>query len=96
MVISMVDGPLYGLLRQQPTTRLTVVRHRGHPPHQSTANLSPLGGCDAAHLLQTDRFPPDVIRLGIWLYYRFTLSLRDVEDLLAERGADVTYETVRC
>lgn len=42
------------------------------------------------------RFPPDVIRLGIWLYYRFTLSLRDVEDLLAERGIDVTYETVRC
>ncbi len=42
------------------------------------------------------RFPPDVIRLGIWLYYRFTLGLRDVEDLLAERGIDVTYETVRC
>jgi transposase-like protein len=42
------------------------------------------------------RFPPDVIRLGIWLYYRFTFSLRDVEDLLAERGIDVTYETVRC
>ena len=42
------------------------------------------------------RFPPDVIRLGIWLYFRFTLSLRDVEDLLAERGIDVTYETVRC
>ena len=42
------------------------------------------------------RFPPDIIRLGVWLYYRFTLSLRDVEDLLAERGVDVTYETVRC
>ncbi|RVQ66398.1 IS6 family transposase [Croceicoccus ponticola] len=42
------------------------------------------------------RFPPDVIRLGVWLYYRFTLSLRDVEDLLAERGIDLCYETVRC
>ncbi len=42
------------------------------------------------------RFPPDVIRLGIWLYYRFTLSLRDVEDLLTKRGIDVTYETLRC
>jgi putative transposase len=42
------------------------------------------------------RFPPDIIRLGVWLYYRFTLSLRDVEELLAERGIDVTYETVRC
>ena len=42
------------------------------------------------------RFPPEVIRLGVWLYYRFTLNLRDVEDLLAERGIDVSYETVRC
>ena len=42
------------------------------------------------------RFPPDVIRLGVWLYYRFTLSLRDVEDLLTERSIVVAYETVRC
>ena len=42
------------------------------------------------------RFHPDIIRQSVWLYYRFTLSLRDVEDLLAERGIDVTYETVRC
>ena len=42
------------------------------------------------------RFPPDVIRYAVWLYYRFTMSLRDVEDLLAERGIDVTRKTVRC
>ena len=42
------------------------------------------------------RFHPDVIRYAVWLYYRFTLSLRDVEELLAERGIDVSYETVRC
>ena len=42
------------------------------------------------------RFPPDVIRLAGWLYYRFTMSLRDVEGLLAERGIDVSYETIRC
>ena len=42
------------------------------------------------------RFPPDVIRQAVWLYFRFTMSLRDVEDLLAERGIDVSYETVRC
>lgn len=42
------------------------------------------------------RFPPDVIRYAVWLYYRFTMSLRDVEDLLTERGIDVTYATVRC
>ena len=32
----------------------------------------------------------------MWLYFRFTLSLRDVEEMLAERGIDVTYETIRC
>jgi putative transposase len=42
------------------------------------------------------RFPPAVIQHAIWLYLRFTLSYRDVEDLLAERGLDVSYETVRC
>ena len=41
------------------------------------------------------RFPPCVIRHGVWLYQRFSLSLRDVEDLLAERGIDVSYETER-
>jgi transposase-like protein len=41
------------------------------------------------------RFPPDVIRYAVWLYFRFPLSYRDVEDLLAERGIDASYETVR-
>ena len=41
------------------------------------------------------RFPPDIIRHAIWLYARFTLSFRDVEDLLAERGLDISCETVR-
>jgi hypothetical protein len=41
------------------------------------------------------RFTPEIIRQAIWLYLRFTLSLRDVEDLLAERGIIVSYETVR-
>lgn len=41
------------------------------------------------------RFRPDVIRYAIWLYYRFTLRLRDVENLLAERGIDVSYEGER-
>jgi putative transposase len=42
------------------------------------------------------RFPPDVIRHAIWLYFRFTLSFRDVEELLAQRGIEVSYETIRC
>src|SRR2546421_1559739 len=41
------------------------------------------------------RFPPMVIQHAVWLYLRFTLSYRDVEDLLAERGLDISYETVR-
>jgi transposase-like protein len=41
------------------------------------------------------RFPPEIIQRAIWLYVRFTLSFRDVEDLLAERGIIVSYETVR-
>ena len=41
------------------------------------------------------RFPPDVIRYAVWVYYRFNLSHRDVEDLLAERGITVSYETIR-
>src|SRR6267142_2022015 len=41
------------------------------------------------------RFPPPVIQHAIWLYLRFTLSYRDVEELLAERGLEVSYETVR-
>ena len=41
------------------------------------------------------RFPPVIIQQAVWLYARFTLSFRDVEDLLAERGILVSYETVR-
>ena len=41
------------------------------------------------------RFPPVIIQHAVWLYFRFPLSYRDVEYLLAERGIDVSYETVR-
>jgi putative transposase len=41
------------------------------------------------------RFPPDIISYAVWLYYRFNLSHRDIEDLLAERGITVSYETIR-
>lgn len=41
------------------------------------------------------RFPPAIIKHAVWLYYRFSLSYRDIEDLLAERGIDVSYETIR-
>lgn len=45
---------------------------------------------------QRHMFPPDVIRLAGWLCFRFTLSFRDVEEMLAQRGIEASYETVRC
>ena len=41
------------------------------------------------------RFPPDIISYAVWLYYRFNLSHRDIEDLLAERGITVSREAIR-
>ena len=41
------------------------------------------------------RFPPEIISYAVWLYYRFNLSHRDIEDLLAERGITVSYESIR-
>src|SRR5882762_714481 len=41
------------------------------------------------------QFPCAVIQHAVWIYLRFTLSYRDVEDLLAERGLDVSYESIR-
>lgn len=47
-----------------------------------------------AHL-QSHRFPPDIISYAVWLYYRFNLSHRDIEDLPAERGTIVKRESIR-
>jgi putative transposase len=41
------------------------------------------------------RFPPEVIAHAVWLYYRFALSLRDIEEMLASRGVTVSYEAIR-
>jgi putative transposase len=41
------------------------------------------------------RFPSGIIRYAVWLYFRFPLSYRIVDDLLAKRGIDVSYETIR-
>ncbi len=49
----------------------------------------------SAPLYKGYRFPPEIIRHAVWLYYRFSLSFRDVEDLLAERGIVISYETIR-
>ena len=41
------------------------------------------------------RFPPDIIQYAVWLYYRFNISHRDIADLLAQRGIEVSHESVR-
>ena len=41
------------------------------------------------------RFPPEIIQYAVWLYFKFNLSHRDIEDLLAERGISVSYEAIR-
>ena len=41
------------------------------------------------------RFPPEIIQYVVWLYHRFNLSHRDIEDLMAERGVEVSYESIR-
>ena len=48
-----------------------------------------------AVMYKRHRFPPEIIQYAVWLYHRFNLSHRDVEDLLAERGATVSYEAIR-
>lgn len=47
------------------------------------------------HKYKRHRFPSEIIQYAVWLYYRFNLSHRDVEDLLAERGIIVSYEAIR-
>ena len=49
----------------------------------------------APHSYHRHRFPPEIISHAVWLYHRFCLSFRDVEDLLAERGITVSYEAIR-
>ena len=47
------------------------------------------------YLYKRHRFPPEIIQYAVWLYHRFNLSQRDIEDLLAERGIVVSYESIR-
>ena len=41
------------------------------------------------------RFPPEIIQYAVWLYHRFNLSHRDIEDLMSQRGIEVSYEAIR-
>ncbi len=46
------------------------------------------------NIYKRHRFPPDIVFYAVWLYYRFNLSHRDIEDLLAERGITVSHEAI--
>jgi putative transposase len=46
-------------------------------------------------LYKRHRFPSEIIQYAVWLYHRFNMSHRDIEDLLAERGIEVSYEAIR-
>jgi hypothetical protein len=76
-------------------------RHRKRPAIERQREGTQLyrgefeGGVRSRPEAHSHRFPPDVIRHAVWLYLRFTLSYRDVEDLLAERGLTVSNESIR-
>jgi putative transposase len=59
------------------------------------ASVTVLPSADAPISFKGYRFPPDIISYAVWLYYRFPLSLRMVEEMLAARGIELTHETVR-
>src|SRR5216683_3193696 len=50
---------------------------------------------NSASLYRRHRFPAEIISHCVWLYFRFALSFRDVEEMMARRGVSLTYETVR-
>jgi transposase-like protein len=68
-------------------------RHRFLFDGHSSAARSGVGRC---RTLTSTGAARAIIQRAVWLYLRFTLSYRDVEELLAERGLDISYQTVRC
>jgi len=49
----------------------------------------------AKSIYKRHRFPPEIIQYAVWLYHRFNLSHRDIEDLMSQRGIEVSYEAIR-
>src|SRR6266436_3726810 len=60
------------------------------PVMRHTSEMNPSNSLYHRH-----RFPPEIISHCVWLYFRFSLSFRDVEELMSSRGVALTYETVR-
>ena len=91
-----LDPTGFALLLERPRAGDThkSIRHC-HVVGLAGGDLRPLASIMSKISYGGYRFPPVIIQQAIWLYARFTLSFRDVEDLLAERGIMVSYETVR-
>jgi putative transposase len=68
---------------------------KGTVPSSELPDWHSLAMNTVPHSYRRHRFPPEIISHAVWLYQRFCLSFRDVEDLLAERGIIVSYETIR-
>jgi len=82
----------------QPVAKVILpaaIRQERSPHSGEHCGRAPSRCCRRLPARRCNRFPPVIIQRAIWLYARFTLSFRDVEDLLAERGIIVSYETVR-
>jgi putative transposase len=50
---------------------------------------------NSTRIYKRHRFPPEIIQYAVWLYHRFNLSHRDIEDLMSHRGVEVSYEATR-
>ena len=67
-------------------------------PHRLWKGIINLVSCWQSYRMPSYRgyrFPPEIISHAVWLYHRFALSFRDVEDVLAHRSVEVTYEAIR-
>jgi transposase-like protein len=69
--------------------RLDILAIRDNHPEAAMHTAAPI------HRYKHHRFPAEIISHGVWLYFRFCLSYRDVEELLFARGIIVTYEAIR-
>ena len=80
------------VVRRQPAIRGLAIGDVGDGPKPFAGLILDF---DPQRSIPRHRFPPEIIRHAVWLYHRFALSLRDVEDLLSERGITVSYEAIR-
>jgi len=69
------------------------LKSRADNSHQAFKGESPVN--ESSSLYRRHRFPGEIINYCVWLYYRFSLSYRDIEEMMAQRGVRVTYESIR-